>query len=502
MMSMCSRVALFAGAALLAAGCIDKGSNSSPAPPQPPTPSPVATPADTGPTISPPVRVGRWAYYGAPQGLSPDIQDVSADEGGNVYVAAGDALFAKARDAERFLRFDAENAGLSKRCNDDAEMFNENPPKPFVMCSVLSVAGAAPGKALIGYDGYGYQADGAADWAKNNGGIDVIAFDPVAGKATLVRHVLIAAPPHVVCDYLHDQWVDTCEPPAGTPPLPTLPLWRGGRRVMRRVYRIAVNHDPSTPMYGDAWMGGGHATFAALLNNTSQRNWKDLTVGLGSMWAETKDVWEHLHPVIDVTQPDGTVTQVYYAGYAMSIDPRTGLPWGSNGVRTAYVAGYGADLSYRQFGEVALDLWPDGKDPLPVGDAADDFVRSLSHCADGTLWAGSYTHGLARIDADSAAVMHVDLPGGEGAWSVACDWSDDSLWIGLASGGVLRRASDGSFTKIDTKDAPAFAREVVKNIQVDRWSKTGRVVYFAFGAARDANGSIIVPGGVAAYDGP
>lgn len=478
------RVAFWAGAAVLAAACQPSGSSGS---------------SSSG--VAPPVRAGHWAYYGIEQGLSPDVSDVSPDEGGNVYVAAGDAVFAKTHDADRFLRFDAETAGLSKRCNDDADMFNQTPLKPFHMCPAIAVAGAAPGKALVGYDGYDWRADAAAEWAKGTGGVDVVQFDGATGKMTLTRHVLMAGPPHVVCDYGHIQWVDTCTPPAGTQPLPVLQWWDYGRRLMRRVERIAVNHDPSTLMYGDAWMGGNHATFAALLENTSQRNWVDLTAGLGLPWSEAKDVWEHHHPIIDVTLPDGSITQVYGEGFAMSIDPRNGVPWGSNGIRTAYIANYGVDLTNRQFGLAAKDLWPDGNDPLPAGDAQDDFVRGLSHCADGTLWAASFTHGLARIDADTQAVTHVPLPGGDGAWSVACDWSDGSLWIGLASGGVMRRSSDGTFTKVDASGAPAFARLVVKNIQIDRWSKSGRVVYFAFGAEKDAKGAVLIPGGVAAYDG-
>lgn len=475
-----SRTVLMAGAALAvaAAGCPE---------PSPPgkTPPAVTTPA-------PPVRIGSWTYHGVPQGLSAAIHDVSADEGGNVYVAAGDAVFAKARAGETFLRFDAENAGLSTRCNDDAAMFDQTPPRPFFTCPIISVAGASPGKALIGFDGYGWEADGAAEWAKNTGGVDVVAFDPVAGKMKRTRHVLTAAPPHVVCDYDHAQWVDTCEPPPGTDPLPSLPWWEGGRRLFRRVNRIAVNHDPSTLMYGDAWMGGGHATLAVLLNDTGRRNWKDTTAGFDPMWADAKDFWEHHHPIIDVTLPDGSVTQHFGAGYAMSIDPRNGMPWASNGVRTATVAGYGPDLTFRAFGMVAIDLWPDGDDPSPVDDAQDDFVRGLAHCADGTMWAASRTHGLARVDT-AGKISYLRLPGGSGAVSVACDWSDGSLWIGRTGGGVLRWKG-GAFETVAVNGAPAFASHEVRNIQIDRWSAPGRVVYFAFGATDSS-------GGVAAYDG-
>ena len=109
---------------------------------------------DTGgtkktPTPVPPVRRGDWTYYDGGQGLSGDVQDVSADEGGNVYVAGGDALYVKRRQDPRFLRFDADDAGLTKNCNDEAEIGLETPTKPFWQCRILSVGGAEPGKAII-----------------------------------------------------------------------------------------------------------------------------------------------------------------------------------------------------------------------------------------------------------------------------------------------------------------------------------------------------------------
>ena len=149
---------------------------------------------DAGPTVGPPTRIGRWVYYGEGQGLSRDVRDVSPDEGGNVYVAGGDAVYAKAKDAEQFLRFDWANAGLSKKCNDFAYILTPVPPTPFVQCAVISVAGAAPGKAFVGFDGFGLEADPGVDWALETGGMDVVAFDATQGKLSRTRHVLTAAP--------------------------------------------------------------------------------------------------------------------------------------------------------------------------------------------------------------------------------------------------------------------------------------------------------------------
>ncbi len=437
-----------------------------------------------------PVRVGDWTYYGTPQGLPADVQDVSADEDGNVYVAGGDALYARTREASDFLRFDSANAGLSKKCNDPAEMMNETPPGPFTQCAVISVAGAAPGMAIVGYDGFGMEADNAAAWARRTGGADVVTFDPGAGTLSRTRHVFIASPPHVVCG-VSGETFGTCSDPNDY-------WWVNGRRLFRKVIRIVVNHDPSSAMYGDAWMGGGHATFAALLARTAERGWVDPTAGFGPDWEEAKDVWEHLHPaIVDSLGIDRLGT-----GFALSLDPRDGTPWGSNGIRTTSVGGYGPDISDKRWWMGSIyDLWTDSGDNW-YGPTNDE-IRSVSHCADGTLWVGSLTHGLARI-APGGAVSFVALPDPaihhDSVSALSCDPSDGSLWVGLGDGGILRLKS-GAFTAADPPGAPEVARQPVRSIQIDRWA-TPRTVYFAFGATTDASGAVLAKGGVAAYDGP
>jgi hypothetical protein len=190
-------------------------------------------------------------------------------------------------------------------------------------------------------------------------------------------------------------------------------------------------------------------------------------------------------------------------GRALSIDPRSGKPWGSNGIRTAWVDGYGGVLSQRIWWmepAAYLDLWPDSGDPW--SGPTNDHVTSMSHCADGTLWIGSSTHGLARVD-PAGAVSTEDLPdpttNGTGVSAVLCDPRDGSLWIGLDQGGVLRRRN-GKYERIDIPAAPPFASHRAASIQVDRWA-TPRVVLFAFGKRAAAGTVAAEDGGVAAYDG-
>ena len=453
--------------------------------------------ANAQPDPGTPTRIGSWTYYGEGQGLSKDVRDVSPDEGGNLYVAGGDALYAKQRSAEQYLRFDWQNAGLSRKCNDPAQMNVDVPTTPFFQCPVNSVGGSAAGKAVVGFDGIGQEGDGGASWALETGGADVVAFDPAKGTLTRTRHVLTAAPPHVVCDNGHLEWVTTCLEPTPVPGQPPLVLWfwENGRRLTRRIRRVVVNHDPSSQLYGDVWMGGNHGTLQVLLANAQARGWADTVdpaFGFDARWQEAKDVWEHVHPAVDNPAVPGDI--IVGEGYGVSIDPRNGQPWGSNGIRTTGMFGY-PDLVHRQWGfsTNTLAVWPE----FPLGDD----IRSISHCPDGFLWVASTSHGLARIDTDLRQVLErIPLPGGAGALTVACD-PGGSLWVGRAAGGVLR-FRNGQFEAIDpTPAAPGFASHPVLNIQFDVWT-TPRIVYFAHGASTDAQGLITAAGGVAAYDGP
>jgi hypothetical protein len=437
---------------------------------------------------SPPVTIGAWTYYGTSQGLSGDVHDVSADEGGNVYVAGGDALYVKGPREQQFHRFDATNGGLTVNCNDMSQIMNPFPTKPFYLCPIISVAGAAPGRAVVGLKGLDQSADLGSDWIFQTGGADLVSFDVSTSALSRVRHVEIGSPPHIVCGANGEVNTGTCSNPADY-------WWNYGRRLLRQVQRIRVNHDRSSGMYGDAWFGGNHGTFAVLLANATARGWADRTAGWApNDWADAKDVWEHMHPAI--TTPSGAFLGV--EGWALSLDPRDGTPWGSSGIRTAYVIGYGTDLSGKNWWDMGpgnpngwIELWSN----------TDDNVRSMSHCPDGTLWIASTTHGLAKID-PAGVISYPPLPAPSvnvGASAIACDPSDGSVWIGLVQGGVLRW-NGSTYEAMDPAGAPEYAHHAAGSIQIDAWS-TPRVVYFAFDPTTDGSGAVLAGGGVGAYGG-
>lgn len=478
-----------------------------PPPPPPPAPPLEPPPAPPPPEIAPPVVMGDFTFYGPAQGLPASVWDVSADEGGNVYVAAGAAMLAKARTDRDFKKFDAATSGLTTNC-DEAKS---------AMCPIVSVGGAEPGRALIGFKGIGSDGDSDPNWQIESGGADVVTFDGAA--LSRERHVHVAGWPERICE-------DYSLPPCFVGDQ----IFEKGRRKVRQVLRIAVNHRAGTLHHGDFWIAGTHGTFSLLAARAAERGMQDLS----SQYPGTEDrrgVWEHDHPALT----DG-VTGDFLTGdsTAIAVDPLTGDPWAANQFRLAGKFGYAvrADGSpqrsgwdaamwppYRGWslpGETYLDVW---KDTIPLNfgqyDARDpsnaDNTSSVSFCDDGSLWVASGTRGLARITFDRAAIRvdpsgvdpatvltvdHVALPTatGNNAWAVACDL-DGSLWVGFGWGGFGRRFPDGSWQYLPT-DAPAFTANPVRNIQIDRWASPRRVYLAHVSTTR------LGPGGVTAYAGP
>ncbi len=449
---------------------------------------------------TPPMTKDGWTFYDTGQGLSAAVTDVSADEGGNVYVAGGDALYAKKRTDASFLRLDGASAGLTQNCYDVADPNDpmqldrkQHPtqPGPARTCPVISVSGGAPGVAMIGFQGIGTDGDDDADWAQDSGGADLVAFD--GAKASRTRHVFIASPPHTICPSNGNEgFTSTCSYEGDW-------FWVTGRRKLRQVLRIATNHDKASPLYGDTWMGGTHASFSALLANAEKRGWVDEASKWPGKWLDAKDVWEHDHPGIM------GVNDRFLTGYtrALAIHPRTGVPWASNGFRTTTLEGYGAKLSSKSFWQPTpwLDVWTDSGDPELPGSF--DAIEALTFCDDGAMWMGSSLHGLARRD-PSGAVTTLGLPDpglhGDSVTALACDPSDGSLWVGLGWGGLMRY-KDGAFTAVDPLQFPPVVGQPVQSIQLDRWSSP-RIVYVAFGATTDRTTKAVRPGGVGAYAGP
>jgi hypothetical protein len=436
--------------------------------------------------------MGDFAFYGAAQGFPPTVYDASADEAGNVYVAAGEALFVKARDAQDFKRIAPEEAGLTANCHAPDQIANPDPPDPPVTCPIISVAGAGPGKAVLGFKGVGTDYDYDAPWALDSGGADLVSWDGTALRRD--RHVFLASPPGVICEHWRpgtdntvcdETWSDS--------------TWMSGRKKMRQVKRIVVNHDRGRPLsFGDVYFGATHGSLGILVANPEQRGWIDTTKG-DVKWEDTRGVWEHEHPAN--TWGDGRFLTGEATGLAL--DPTSNVPWFSNGLRTASLPDYATTRhpSWNGWwGPMAPDrpylaLWePEGN---PDDAARRDNVTGLSFCDDGTLWVSSYNHGIGRLGRDGSFTT-LELPAGtgDGATAIACDPADGSVWVGFAWGGFGRWNGvwDPRFSA--PTDAPSFTSNPVRSIQIDRWTAP-RAVYLAHEQSPRHG-----PGGVTVYTGP
>lgn len=414
----------------------DAPPTSSPGPttpaPAPEAPPPVSTPEGPKPPI---LLEGGWSFYAQDQQLTPSIHDVSADEAGNVYAAAFDALFVKPRDAKAFTRVDGAAAGLSASCHDPRYIRVESPPDPLSVCPIISVAGLGPGRAIVGYKGVGTDSDADASWALLSGGADVVSYDGSAVKRE--RRVLVASPPGVVCE----TWLD---PPTNSECSPGDYTWVTGRQKSRQINRIAVNRKAGIG-FRDAVLGGSHGTFSILVANPGRRGWSafDKTAEAAKkepFWADATGVWEHEH-ADSTTAPDGT----FRSGetWALAFDPRTGTPWGANEFQIASLPEYARMTRptwNNWWGDVARQtIWSPERDPH----GARDNVQSIAFCDDGTMWVASMGHGLARFSA-GGGVSFLSVPGGDALASVACDPSDRSVWAGSAFDGGIWRVKDGT----------------------------------------------------------
>jgi hypothetical protein len=235
--------------------------------------------------------------------------------------------------------------------------------------------------------------------------------------------------------------------------------WEKGRRKVRQVLRIVVDHRSGDIHYGDVWMAGTHGSFSVLVASPDRRGWQDLTPQFPGT-TDRRYVWEHDHPAMTVWATIGGTKQLAYTTgttSALALDPRTGDPWAANETRLATKRGAGsrwdgwwADMwPPWKPDEISsfLDVWPDPHPANPTDyDATDprwmDAVSSLSFCDDGTLWIASLLHGLARRAPDgSMAYVHLPEGHGDNASAIACDPSDGRS--GSGSAGAASGAGTG-----------------------------------------------------------
>ncbi|ATB37670.1 hypothetical protein CYFUS_003095 [Cystobacter fuscus] len=432
-----------------------------------------------------PPSPGDWTFYGSAEGLPPHVLGVSADEGGNLWVAGGeDGLFVLQKGQTRFRRFTQED-GLRPH----GYMPDGSAPPGTKYLNVISVTGGPAGVAFVGYGGKApasgmptcedewdaaYYAGRTPDASiYKSGDADRVTL---SGTGIQVVHYDISTGPDKVA----------AEP--------------RGREKLCHILRIA--YDPKTR---SVWFGANHG-FA-----WGNADFTGYSCAPGTWNYDCAGVMEHVHPAINGWNASGTgvvlLTDSYY-GVSLASN---GDVWFGGAIRSTRFR-YGT-LGYnywraqvqsedRAYSANRLDVWPDAvsEPSLPTREQrVDDNVSGMAVMGDQSVWVGSFTRGLALLDSNGQRLrtLSTELVDGAGRVSaVAADPSDASVWAGASWGEGLSRVRGGEVLLYGESVLPSSVHWLpVKDIQVDR-SGPQRRILIAF------DGTPSKPGAVGVYTGP
>ena len=357
-----------------------------------------------------------WTFLGPERGAPHEVLSVSEDAGGNLWVAGGEAgLFLLRPGAASFERFT-----LADGLRPYGYLPDGSAPVGPKYLNVLTVAGGPPGTVFVGYAGQGNCEDNY--YAPSRERNPNIYKSGDADKVTLtsagiqVVHYDISSGPGVVSEEA------------------------GGREKICSVLRIVWD-----PQHGNLWFGANHA-FA----------WGDPNFQ-GSPGCNGQrpcsGVGEHTHPYITAKDATGHEFRLTDAYHGIAVRP-DGDVWFGGANRTTRFR-YMTVKTPRDFEDARkkseirsamanrIDVWPDRVDEVGIPgplDRVDDNVSGLALMPDGSVWVGSFSWGLARMDA-SGVVKQYAL--GSSPWryvsALARDPSDNSLWVGHRWGGGLTR---------------------------------------------------------------
>jgi hypothetical protein len=434
---------------------------------------------------SPPPTTGDWTFHGSAQGLPPHVLGVSADEGGNLWVAGGeDGLFVLQKGQTQFRRFT-----MADGLRPYGYMLDGSAPPGTKYLNVLSVTGGPAGVAFVGYGGK-KPASGMPtcedEWdAAYNAGRSPDASIYKSGDAD---RVTLAGTGIQVVHY------DLSTGPGKVASEPR------GREKLCHILRIA--YDPKTR---SVWFGANHGFALGSADFTGHH------CAPGTWNYDCAGVMEHVHPAINGWNSSKTgivlLTDAYY-GVSVAAN---GDVWFGGAIRSTRFR-YGtlgnnywtaqAQTENSGYSANRLDLWPDavGEPNIPtVEQRVDDHVSGMAVMGDQSVWVGSFTRGLALLDSNGQRLrtLSTELVDGAGrVAAVAADPSDGSVWAGANWGEGLSRVRGSQVLLYGESVLPSSVHWLpVKDIQVDR-SGAQRRILIAF------DGTSSKPGAVGVYSGP
>jgi hypothetical protein len=415
---------------------------------------PDAGPPDAGPPDAGPVDAGPqplpaqtypslsgWRFYGPEAGGPNEALDVSADQGGNIWVAGGeDGLFLLRKTAsgyaERFERFTMEH-GLRPY----GYMADGSAPVGTPYLKVISVAGGPAGTVFVGYagkpklrtraDGTSYLDTGACESEANYDYADGLRGDASIYKSGDADRVTLTATGLKVVHY------DISSGPGVVKGYP-------GREKVCTIHRLA--YAPGTQ---SIWFGGNHgfargeATYAGNPTCNGQ--------------LACSGVLEHVHPHV-ASDGGGPLTDAYF-GIAPLPNGDVWFGGANRSVKFLYGTLNGdywsaqsqtEDFPYHQN---RIDIWPDpfyevqenGEPTYYTYEMRrDDNVSGMVATGDGRVFVSSFTEGLKELG-DSGAVLRDHTPRllSDDLRSVALDSNGGDVWVGYRWGGGLSRLSQG-----------------------------------------------------------
>ena len=375
-------------------------------------------------TVTFPTSVG-WTFYGPQQGVPNQVLGVTADEGGNVWVAGGeDGLFLLTPGGAAFQRYTLADGLHPYGFMPDGT----DAPGPHYL-NVLSVSGGPAGTVFVGYQG----RSTAGNLYECEDNWDRGSPDPSIYKSGDADRVTLTGTALSVVHY------DIFSGPGQVAAEPR------GRERLCNIWR--VRYDGRTQ---SVWFGGNHGfawgdpTFPGITaTGCTGANYGKYTCS---------GVFEHAHPAfpgytcdtLSQCPTEATLTDGYY-GIASVGD---GDMW-IGGVNRSLHFNFGSrginffTYEVQQFNIAGqLDLWPDAaKQDTTPSQRKDDLVSGIAVTGDGTAWVSSFVWGVAHLAADGSVGQYLTASDGlvtTQSYSIAADPSDGSIWVGAGAGGLTR----------------------------------------------------------------
>ena len=415
-----------------------------------------------------------WQFFGTQHGGPRRIYGVSADEGGNVWVAGGeDGLFLLTPGATALRRYTmAEGLHPFGYMPDGSDAPGEKYLK------AISVAGGPAGTVFVGYEGRP-GGNGAQhcenNWDSNSpdpsryksGDADKVTLN-ADGTVTVVHYDIFSGPNVVAAE-------------------------QRGREKLCNILRIA--YDKATQ---SVWFGGNHGFARGDATYTGNHTCNGQLSCTG--------VFEHVHPALNAQDDKGNNILLTDAYYGVAVHSSGDVFFGGANRSTRFRYGSNSLNYWRSQSETEdkayawnrFDIWQDlvqePNEPKP-SQRVDDNVSGMAVVGE-TVWVSSFTKGLARMNTQGGEVQSVNV--GDNALStVAADPSGEGVWTGARWLGVVYRIQNGVQR---TYSCGEFGRQLcgsrIAEIQVDRSSATRRILVGFMG-----NDATHTPGALGIYTG-